>query len=821
MDRSIRSRTNASSTKNECVQVVVRCRPLNNKELTGNYQKVVDVFPSRGVIEILNCNEASRENKKMFTYDAVYDSLSTQQTIYDEVVRPLVSSVMEGFNGCVFAYGQTGTGKTHTMEGIRNDTDQKGIIPRAFEQIWGHINRAQNMNFLVAVSYLEIYMEELRDLLKPNSTTALELRERDGGIVVPNLHSVLCKSVEDMLNVMHQGNKNRTVGFTNMNEHSSRSHAIFLIKIEMCEAGSTLVKVGKLNLIDLAGSERQSKTGATAERLKEASKINRALSSLGNVISALAEKSPHVPYRDSKLTRLLQDSLGGNSKTIMIANIGPSEFNYNETLTTLRYAHRAKAIENKPVKNEDPQDTKLREYQNEIAELRKLISERQKREKTVHREKKAKKKIARVKRELTLLQSDEKSDSEVEEEEDCEKENEQDFNELDTKAKEELMKEREATATLAAKLQELEGQLVKGGKNILDTYTERQFELEKKLSEIAERKKREIEMQQQLELHEESTMEIRETFTSLQQEVELKTRKLKKCYAKCMALKQELQDTRDEHNRDRRELEMTQNELIKELKRLLLIIDNFVPAEVKSRLYTQAKYDDEAEEWFLNGSMMLNNHQILSRPVAEPSRRRPMSEYALQMIKTKSTDVIRYKGENILDYELDMPLRTTYEYSNPKISASLQAVLAEAMQTEDDIDITDQSNYASIMKMRLDQITKRNVQEHAANSAGTGIGTTGGHVNTSSSNGPSCANGLPSSSGSTGSGGIIPPGGSSVANRARSSVYSRGKSAAPAFGAHSAAPVKKTSASSLISSSNGSGSGNGPLFPKARGLIPK
>lgn len=207
--------------------------------------------------------------------------------------------MLEGFNGCVFAYGQTGTGKTYTMEGIRGDQDQKGIIPRAFEQIWSHINRAQNQNFLVAVSYLEIYMEELRDLLKPNTTATLELRERGSGVFVPNLHSVLCKSVDDMLNVMNQGNKNRTTGYTRMNEHSSRSHAIFSIKIEMCEIDETAVKVGKLNLIDLAGSERQSKSGATAERLKEASKINRALSSLGNVISALAEKSPgsHVPYR--------------------------------------------------------------------------------------------------------------------------------------------------------------------------------------------------------------------------------------------------------------------------------------------------------------------------------------------------------------------------------------------------------------------------------------------------------------------------------------------------------------------------------------------
>lgn len=275
------------------------------------------------------------------------------------------------------------------MEGIRNkmnrlvtdentanipsdqSKDLEGIIPRAFEQIWSNINRSENMNFLVAVSYLEIYMEELRDLLKPNQSKSLELREHEQlGVYVPNLHSVLCKNVDEMLNVMAHGNKNRTTGRTNMNDHSSRSHAIFMIKIEMCDLDTNKVKVGKLNLIDLAGSERQSKTGATADRLKEASKINRALSSLGNVISALAENSPHIPYRDSKLTRLLQDSLGGNSKTIMIANIGPSSYNYNETLTTLRYAHRAKTIQNKPVKNEDPQDAKLKEYQEEIAKLR-------------------------------------------------------------------------------------------------------------------------------------------------------------------------------------------------------------------------------------------------------------------------------------------------------------------------------------------------------------------------------------------------------------------------------------------------------------------
>lgn len=568
------------------------------------------------------------------------------------------------------------------MEGTRESPEQKGIIPRTFEQIWNAINRTQNMNYLVAVSYLEIYMEELRDLLKPTNHH-LELRERDNGIYVPNLHSVLCKSVEEMLHVMLMGNKNRTTGFTNMNEHSSRSHAVFLIKIEMCEMDSTAIKVGCLNLVDLAGSERQSKSGATADRLKEASKINRALSSLGNVISALAEKSPHVPYRDSKLTRLLQDSLGGNSKTIMIANIGPSEYNYNETLTTLRYAHRAKTIQNKPVMNEDPQDTQLREYQEEIARLKNLINERQSKEKPITKRKKS----ARVRKNSESEKSD-ASESENENVIVDDTLNEKQILALDAEANVAIGREKEVTSELAKKLQELEGQLIRGGKNILDTYTERQVELETKLAEIAERKKREVEMQQQLELQEDSTMEIRETFTSLQQEVELKTRKLKKCYAKCMALKQEIQDTKEEHNRDRRELEMTQNELIKELKRLLLIIDNFVPLEVKSRLYTQAHYDEELEEWNLNANL-LNEDQFKVRPVAHSKNRRPMSEYSMNAIKSNSGGSSRFKNENIVNHELEMPLRTTYEYKNPKVSASLQAVLAEAMKTEDDIDITE------------------------------------------------------------------------------------------------------------------------------------
>merc|ERR1739838_201786 len=206
----------------------------------------------------------------------------------------------------------------------------------------------------------------------------LEVKERpDVGVFVKDLSAFVVNNADDMDRIMTMGNKNRSVGATNMNAHSSRSHAIFTITIECSEKGpdgQQHFRVGKLHLVDLAGSERQSKTGASGQRLKEATKINLSLSTLGNVISALVDgKSTHVPYRNSKLTRLLQDSLGGNSKTLMFANVGPAEYNYDETLSTLRYANRAKNIKNSAKINEDPKDTLMKKYQQEIEELRKLL----------------------------------------------------------------------------------------------------------------------------------------------------------------------------------------------------------------------------------------------------------------------------------------------------------------------------------------------------------------------------------------------------------------------------------------------------------------
>lgn len=312
------------------------------------------------------------------------------------------------FNGTVFAYGQTGTGKTFSMQGISTDPQLRGIIPNAFHHIFDHIARSKEIMFLVRLSFLEIYNEDIRDLLVPPSKGklgGLELKEHpETGVYVKDLTSYVVKSVEELEKLMDAGNKHRSVGETLMNATSSRSHSICTITIESQDKGpdgENRFKLGKLHLVDLAGSERQSKTGATGDRLKEATKINLSLSALGNCISALVDgKSSHIPYRDSKLTRLLQDSLGGNSKTLMIATMSPASYNFDESMSSLRYANRAKNIKNKPKVNEDPKDAMLREYQEEIDRLKMQLENRKGMEPGSKRiVKKIVKKIIRRKRE--------------------------------------------------------------------------------------------------------------------------------------------------------------------------------------------------------------------------------------------------------------------------------------------------------------------------------------------------------------------------------------------------------------------------------------
>ncbi|BET02316.1 KISc [Nesidiocoris tenuis] len=363
----------------ESVKVIVRCRPMNSREKTLKCKGVVVMDSDRCSCCLLNPSDSTAPPKS-FTFDGVYGEGSTTEQIYNESAYPLIEGVLEGYNSTVFAYGQTGCGKSFSMQGVPDPASQRGIIPRAFEHIFEAISVATDVKFLVLASYLEIYNEEIRDLLGPDVKQKLELKEiPDKGVYVQDLTWHAVGSVADCETLMGKGWANRSVGATLMNADSSRSHSIFSISVEMMstdgDSSSRAIRRGKLSLVDLAGSERQAKTGAMGERLKEASKINLSLSALGNVISALVDgKAKHIPYRDSKLTRLLQDSLGGNTKTLMLACLSPADNNYDETLSTLRYANRAKNIKNQPHVNEDPKDAMLRKYQEEIEQLKEMLT---------------------------------------------------------------------------------------------------------------------------------------------------------------------------------------------------------------------------------------------------------------------------------------------------------------------------------------------------------------------------------------------------------------------------------------------------------------
>ncbi|OXA50554.1 Osmotic avoidance abnormal protein 3 [Folsomia candida] len=352
----------------ECVKVVVRCRPMNNREKDLHSKSVVYMDSSLCQCSIVNPGDASAP-PKTFSFDGVYFTESTTEALYNDVAYPLVEGVLEGYNSTVFAYGQTGCGKSYTMQGVVKPPSQKGIIPRAFEHIFEAIETSDDSKFLVHASYLEIYNEEIRDLLGKDCKKKLDLKEHpDRGVYIQELSQHAVHNVEECEQMMDKGWRNRATGATLMNADSSRpgqrdkpKRVGNVTDIQMSKAKIIIICFPKL-------------PGATGDRLKEATKINLSLSALGNVISALVDgKSKHIPYRDSKLTRLLQDSLGGNTKTLMVACVSPADNNYDETLSTLRYANRAKNIKNKPRINQDPKDALLSQYQDEIRQLKELL----------------------------------------------------------------------------------------------------------------------------------------------------------------------------------------------------------------------------------------------------------------------------------------------------------------------------------------------------------------------------------------------------------------------------------------------------------------
>uniref|UniRef100_A0AAQ4RZP7 Kinesin motor domain-containing protein n=1 Tax=Gasterosteus aculeatus aculeatus TaxID=481459 RepID=A0AAQ4RZP7_GASAC len=357
------------------VRVALRCRPLVPKETDEGCQCCLTFVP--GVPQVIVGTE------KAFTYDYVFDPTAEQEEVFNTTVSPLLSGLFKGYHATVLAYGQTGSGKTFSMGGTYTSTQENdpsvGVIPRVIRRIFEEREKMTACEFCLAVSYLEIYNEDILDLLcTSKDRSSLSIREDPKeGIKIVGLTERQVFSAQEMVGCLEVGNSARTVGSTAMNSASSRSHAIFTVTLEQRTGKDKSVRfVSKLHLVDLAGSERQKKTKAEGDRLKEGISINRGLLSLGNVISALGDenkKSSFVPYRDSKLTRLLQNALGGNSHTLMIACISPADSNMEETINTLRYADRARKIKNKPVVNVDPIAAEMKRLRQQVQELQVML----------------------------------------------------------------------------------------------------------------------------------------------------------------------------------------------------------------------------------------------------------------------------------------------------------------------------------------------------------------------------------------------------------------------------------------------------------------
>lgn len=348
---SLNFRNNTPDPKGN-IQVVCRFRPLNQTELTESVISPVKFLSSTSVSIK---NQYSDTVPLIFSYDKIFPPTSSQQEVYESAALPIIESVLEGFNGSILAYGQTSSGKTYTMTGGNIlDTNSKGIIPRLSNTIFEYIEKADpNIEFSVKVGFFEIYLEKIRDLLVPQKHLKI-VEDKNRGVYVRELTEEYVINEKELLYLIKAGNLNKEVASTLMNENSSRSHSILLLTITQADASNLSSKTGKLYMVDLAGSEKVTKSGVEGKRLDEAKNINKSLSALGLVINSLTDnKSTHIPYRDSKLTRILQDSLGGNSKTCLIITCSPASLNETETISTLRFGARAKMIKNKAKINKD------------------------------------------------------------------------------------------------------------------------------------------------------------------------------------------------------------------------------------------------------------------------------------------------------------------------------------------------------------------------------------------------------------------------------------------------------------------------------------
>jgi hypothetical protein len=669
----------------ECIQVVIRCRPLSSTEIANGNQKVVKMYENHGKGEIAIQHEGDDEAPKIFTFDKVFDETVEQEFLFENSSRPIVSNVIEGYNGTIFAYGQTGTGKTHTMEGEMKPKEMKGVMARCFEAVYSQIDNHKDAQFLIRASYLEIYKENIRDLLSSNPKNKLIMHEKpDSGVYVKDLSSFICKSSKEMQAVQETGRKNKSMGETKMNARSSRSHSVFTLTLECSELGpdgKDHIRVGKLNMVDLAGSERQSKTNATGQRLEEAIKINLSLTCLCQVISALTDsKSTYVPYRDSQLTRLLQDSLGGNTKTVMIANIGPADYNMDETINTLRWASRAKNIKNQPKINEDPKDAMLREFQDEIHKLRQQLEMIQEGKDPgaalgfVKGKPQIIEKVIKVKDDKKLKELEEKL---LQEKEEIKKQAEEERRKIEAQMnmaedekkalldklrfqEEEKEKAKTKQQSLIKKLKKMEEKVIVGTQ-VMEEAKNQAKELKKTKKELDKEQRLQKELEEQKKEKDDELLQINKKFGTLQEELDYITKKLHKVWSKYQGVQTEIHEVQEDFFRERQDMFDTIYELDCQLRLKAAIIENFIPEDEVKKVTDMSKWNDELNDWVLKPPKKFQKKKGGIRPVSAVGMKRPTSEYS-RIAKGLGDVNPRFKFENILDLDLDMPERTTEDY---------------------------------------------------------------------------------------------------------------------------------------------------------------
>ena len=569
------------SGKSECVKVAIRVRPMNKREKEQNSRLCVQVDKDNNTVSVIS----DKNESKTFPFDYVYPMETTQREVYDQVAFPIVDSIFQGYNGTIFAYGQTGCGKTFTMMGIITDPKLRGVIPNAFDHIFGFIKtEGESRKFFLRCSFVEIYNEEVRDLLG-NKDKKLDIREDPKkGTFLKDLTYVTIKNPADIDKSLDTGNKNRHVGATSMNDQSSRSHSLFTVYLEIEEKGennNSRIKSGKLNLVDLAGSERVGKTNATGQTFDEGKKINLSLTALGSVIDALSQNRKYIPYKDSKLTRLLADSLGGNTKTVMFANISPASYNYDETLGTLRYASRAKLIKNAPVVNEDPKDALLRKYEEEIKALKEKLANGGN--------------INDILEEVSE-ESDDGDDAEVEEE------NKQIVKNFKKKKSVYLGDDPEKIA-LMAKIAELEKNLIDNVK--LEDAEVREGEEKLNKNELAKRIKEQEEKNKQFKEYREKQMkeneEIENKMKKLQEQKEKEEELLKndanKLQEKIKELNSEIEDLKNEGAKDRIDYLENVKEISKENDLYKKIIYEILSENQFKKICEMSRYIEDDNLW--------------------------------------------------------------------------------------------------------------------------------------------------------------------------------------------------------------------------------